>query len=71
VANAPLVIGAHHVGTPFKTLADLGAAAKAKPGEVNFASPGNGTVAHLTGEQFQKAAGVKFQHVPYKGATRH
>jgi tripartite-type tricarboxylate transporter receptor subunit TctC len=45
-------------------------AAKAKPGAVNFASPGNGTVAHLTGEQFQKSAGIKFQHVPYKGANQ-
>ena len=45
-------------------------AAKAKPGRVNFASPGNGTVAHLTSELFQKAAGVKTQHVPYKGAAQ-
>jgi len=69
VASAPLVIV---VPAPsvYKTLPDLVAAAKAKPGEVNFASPGNGTVAHLTGEQFQKAAGIKFQHVPYKGANQ-
>jgi tripartite-type tricarboxylate transporter receptor subunit TctC len=68
-ATAPLIIvvGAN---SPYKTLGDLVAAAKAKPGEVNFASPGNGTVAHLTGEQFQKAAGIKFQHVPYKGANQ-
>ena len=45
-------------------------AAKAKPGQVNFASPGNGTVAHLTSEMFQKAAGIKTQHVPYKGASQ-
>ena len=44
--------------------------AKAKPGAVNFASPGNGTVAHLTSELFQKAASVKTQHVPYKGASQ-
>jgi tripartite-type tricarboxylate transporter receptor subunit TctC len=68
-ANAPLVIVVSAT-SPFKTVGDLVAAAKAKPGEVNFASPGNGTVAHLTGEQFQKAAGVKFQHVPYKGANQ-
>ena len=37
---------------------------------MNFASPGNGTVAHLTAELFQKAAGIKTQHVPYKGATQ-
>ena len=69
VATAPLVIVVP-VNSPFKTVADLVAAAKAKPGEVNFASPGNGTVAHLTGEQFQKTAGITFQHVPYKGANQ-
>jgi tripartite-type tricarboxylate transporter receptor subunit TctC len=69
VADAPLVMvtGAN---TQYKTLADVVSAAKAKPGAINFASPGNGTVAHLTGELFQKAAGVKFQHVPYKGAAQ-
>jgi tripartite-type tricarboxylate transporter receptor subunit TctC len=69
VASAPLVIVVP-AQSAFKTLADLVTAAKAKPGEVNFASPGNGTVAHLTGELFQKSAGVKFQHVPYKGANQ-
>jgi tripartite-type tricarboxylate transporter receptor subunit TctC len=69
VASAPLVIVVPTTSA-FKSVADLVAAAKAKPGEVNFASPGNGTVAHLTGEQFQKTAGVKFQHVPYKGANQ-
>ncbi|HSI57809.1 MAG TPA: tripartite tricarboxylate transporter substrate binding protein [Ideonella sp.] len=69
VANAPLVmvVGA---SSPYKTLADAVAAGKAKPGEVNFASPGNGTVAHLTAEMFQKASGVSYQHVPYKGAAQ-
>ena len=69
VASAPLVIVVP-TNSAFKTVADLVAAAKGKPGEVNFASPGNGTVAHLTGEQFQKTAGVRFQHVPYKGANQ-
>jgi tripartite-type tricarboxylate transporter receptor subunit TctC len=69
VASAPLVIVVP-AQSAFKTVADLVAAAKARPGEVNFASPGNGTVAHLTGELFQKTAGVKFQHVPYKGANQ-
>ncbi|HEY3149147.1 MAG TPA: tripartite tricarboxylate transporter substrate binding protein [Dongiaceae bacterium] len=69
LADAPLVIvtGAN---SPYKTLADAVNAARAKPGGVNFASPGNGTVAHLTSELFQKAAGVKTQHVPYKGANQ-
>jgi tripartite-type tricarboxylate transporter receptor subunit TctC len=69
VATAPLAIVVA-ADSPHKTLADLVNAAKAKPGEVNFASPGNGTVAHLAGELFQKAAGVRFQHVPYKGANQ-
>ncbi|MBX3605803.1 MAG: tripartite tricarboxylate transporter substrate binding protein [Piscinibacter sp.] len=69
VANAPLVM-VTGMSTPYKTLADAVNAAKAKPGQINFASPGNGTVAHLTSEMFQKAAGVKTQHVPYKGAAQ-
>lgn len=69
VANAPLVVvtGAN---SPFKTLADAVNAAKAKPGQINIASPGNGTVAHLTSELFQKAAGIQAQHVPYKGSSQ-
>jgi tripartite-type tricarboxylate transporter receptor subunit TctC len=69
VANAPLVM-VTGVGTPYKTLAEAVNAARAKPGALNFASPGNGTVAHLTSELFQKAAGVTTQHVPYKGAAQ-
>ena len=69
VAEAPLVM-VTGTGSPYKTVADAVAAGKARPGQVNFASPGNGTVAHLAGELFQKAAGVKFQHVPYKGASQ-
>jgi tripartite-type tricarboxylate transporter receptor subunit TctC len=69
LANAPLVM-VTGVGTPLKTLGDAVSAAKAKPGTLNFASPGNGTVAHLTSEMFQKAAGIKAQHIPYKGAAQ-
>ncbi|NDY93601.1 Bug family tripartite tricarboxylate transporter substrate binding protein [Ideonella livida] len=69
LANAPLVM-VTGMNTPYKSLADAVNAARAKPGQINFASPGNGTVAHLTSELFQKAAGVKTQHVPYKGAAQ-
>ena len=69
VASAPLVLVVP-AQSPYKSLADLVAAAKAKPGEINFASPGNGTVSHLTGEKFQKTAGVRFTHVPYKGTNQ-
>jgi tripartite-type tricarboxylate transporter receptor subunit TctC len=54
--------------SPYKTFADLIAAAKAKPGSITMASPGNGTVAHLSGVHLQNVAGVKFEHIPYKGA---
>jgi len=69
LASAPLVL-VTGAGSPYKSLADLVTAARAPPGRINFASPGNGTVAHLTGELFQKAAGIKLQHVPYKGAAQ-
>jgi tripartite-type tricarboxylate transporter receptor subunit TctC len=68
VASAPLVFVVK-ADSPYKNLADLVAAAKAKPGSLNFASPGNGTVTHLTGELLQKEAGVQFTHVPYKGGS--
>lgn len=54
---------------PYKTVADLVNAAKAKPGSINYASPGNGSMGHLSAEMFASAAGVKFTHVPYKGAA--
>jgi tripartite-type tricarboxylate transporter receptor subunit TctC len=69
LANAPLVM-VTGVGSPMKNLGDAVAAAKAKPGGLNFASPGNGTVAHLTSVMFQKAAGIQTQHIPYKGAAQ-
>ncbi len=69
VANAPLVVVTSSAST-FKTLGDVLKAAKAKPGAVNYATSGNGTVAHLTMELFQNAAATKLQHVPYKGAAQ-
>ena len=53
--------------SPINSVADLIALAKAKPGEVTFSSSGNGTSTHLSGELFNKMAGVKMTHVPYKG----
>ena len=55
--------------SPYKTLADLVKAAKAKPGELTFATSGNGTVAHLATEMFKRTAGIDMLHVPYKGAA--
>jgi tripartite-type tricarboxylate transporter receptor subunit TctC len=50
-------------------LEELLAAARARPGEVNYATPGNGTMNHLTGEWFAMAAGIRLQHIPYRGGA--
>jgi tripartite-type tricarboxylate transporter receptor subunit TctC len=67
VASQPVVLVVR-AESPYKTLAELIAAGKAKPGAITMASAGNGTVGHLAGEMFAKKAGAKFMHVPYKGA---
>ncbi len=54
---------------PAKTLADYIAAAKADPGGVSYATSGNGTSGHMAAELFQLAAGVKLNHIPYKGSS--
>jgi tripartite-type tricarboxylate transporter receptor subunit TctC len=54
---------------PAKTVAEFIAYVKANPGKVNMASSGNGTSVHLSGEMFMMMAGVKMQHVPYRGAA--
>ena len=69
VASAPLALVVA-ADSPYKTLADVVAAAKARPEALNYASSGSGTVAHLATELLQKTAGVKFTHVPYKGAAQ-
>ena len=61
-----LVVGAQ---TPYKTLKDFVAAAKAKPGDIAYASLGNGSTSHLTMEAFQAAAGIKLNHIPFKGSS--
>lgn len=69
VASAPLVIVVA-ADSPYKTLADVVAAARAKPLSLNYATSGNGTVAHLATELFQRTANVQLTHVPYKGAAQ-
>src|SRR5262249_6739265 len=68
VASAPqlMVVSAT---SNYKSVADVLAAAKAKPGEVTFASSGNGSMAHMGLELMQLQAGIKFLHIPYKGAA--
>ena len=68
VAYTPVII-ATGVNSRFKTLADVVAAAKAAPDTITYGSPGNGTTIHLAGDLFEKAAGIKIRHVPYKGSN--
>jgi len=56
-------------GVPSNSVADLLALAKAKPGQVNFVSSGNGSASHLAGELFKVSAQVNLTHVPYKGSS--
>ena len=55
-------------GYPANSVADVIKLARAKPGELTFASSGSGTSIHLSGELFNSMAGTKMQHIPYKGS---
>jgi tripartite-type tricarboxylate transporter receptor subunit TctC len=55
------------VGSPFQTLRELIEGARAKPGEVTFATAGAGSVGHISAERFARDLGLKLVHVPYKG----
>ena len=54
---------------PVKDMKELIALAKSKPGQLNFASSGNGTIVHLNAELFKMIAGIDVQHIPYKGTA--
>jgi tripartite-type tricarboxylate transporter receptor subunit TctC len=69
VASAPIVIVASEK-SPYRSLAEIVAAAKANPGRITLATPGNGTVSHLSAVLLQRAAGIELLHVPYKGAAQ-
>ena len=56
-------------GSPYKTLADVVSAAKKRPGELSYASAGNGTISHLLGAMLNTSAGIDMQHIPYKGVA--
>ena len=62
-----LVVGAV---TPYLSVKELVAAAKAKPGDIKYASSGVGSTQHIAGEAFDLAAGVKTTHIPYKGSSQ-
>jgi tripartite-type tricarboxylate transporter receptor subunit TctC len=67
VSSQPLIVVVSST-SPYRTLKDLVDAARASPGKLNMASPGNGTMGHIGGELFQRRAGIRMTHVPYKGA---
>ena len=66
IAQAPLLVVVHP-SLPVKSMKELIALAKAKPGQLNYASNGVGSSTHLATELFAMLAGVKLVHVPYKG----
>jgi tripartite-type tricarboxylate transporter receptor subunit TctC len=69
VGRVPVVIAAG-MGSEVSSIARLVALAKAKPGAINYGTPGNGSTPHLALELFQRAAGIDLTHVPYKGGAQ-
>ena len=67
LASTPLMLVSSAAG-PLKSLADVLAQARAKPGELSYASAGNGTMQHIAGELLESMAKVRLTHVPYKGS---
>jgi tripartite-type tricarboxylate transporter receptor subunit TctC len=68
MASAPFVL-ASHPSVPAKTLQELIALAKAKPGQLSYSTPGTGSSPHLTAELFKNEVGIDILHVPYKGTV--
>ncbi len=68
VGSVPVVI-AVNPSAPYASVAKLVEAAKAKPGGIAFASPGNGSTPHMALEFFARTAGISLQHIPYKGGA--
>ena len=68
LASVPNVLIVHP-SVPAKTLGELVALAKAKPGSLNYASPGNGSIPHLAGELFKRTAGLDIVHIPFNGVA--
>ncbi len=64
--NGPYVVTVHP-SLPAKTVKELVAIAKSKPGQLNYASTGNGGITHLSAELFALRTGIKITHIPYKG----
>jgi tripartite-type tricarboxylate transporter receptor subunit TctC len=68
VAQTPLIMVVHP-SLPVRTVKELIAFAKTRPDEIAYASSGNGTILHLSGETLKSMAGIKMVHVPYKGSA--
>jgi tripartite-type tricarboxylate transporter receptor subunit TctC len=68
LAATPNILAVHTV-VPSKSVKELIALAKSKPGGLNYASAGNGTTSHLAAELFKTMAGVDIVHIPYKGTS--
>jgi tripartite-type tricarboxylate transporter receptor subunit TctC len=68
ISREPLVLEVHP-SLPTKTVPEFIAYAKADPGKINMASPGNGSSGHVAGELFKMMAGVNMVHVSYRGAA--
>jgi tripartite-type tricarboxylate transporter receptor subunit TctC len=68
VSDAPLVL-ATHGATPYKSVAEVLAAAAAQPGRLSVATPGNGSINQIVLEWMALNTGTKFQHIPYKGGA--
>jgi tripartite-type tricarboxylate transporter receptor subunit TctC len=69
VGRVPVVL-AVSAQSEYTTIEKFIAAARAKPGSVNYASPGNGSTPHLAVELFARAAGISMTHLPYKGGSQ-
>ncbi|MCY1263859.1 hypothetical protein D9M68_129320 [compost metagenome] len=69
LAQGPMVVVVRK-DSPFHTIQDLIAIARANPGKLNYGSLGNGTISQLTTEMFKAGAGVKLTEIPYKGSTQ-
>ncbi|PUA97883.1 tripartite-type tricarboxylate transporter receptor subunit TctC [Acidovorax sp. 107] len=69
VGRVPVVIAAN-INAPYSDIKSLIAAAKAGPGSISFASPGNGSTPHMAIEFFKRAAGVSLLHIPYRGGSQ-
>jgi tripartite-type tricarboxylate transporter receptor subunit TctC len=69
VGSTPLILTVHP-SVPASTVEEFVALAKLRPGDISFASVGNGSVGHLAGQLFQNAAGIELLHVPYRGIAQ-